>query len=147
MEQVKANKTKDWTIKELDDVLKSIQSGKSKDPEGINREIFHPSMIGKALKDSLLVMFNQLKQEGKIPSFMKRAIISPIPKKGSQFKIQNDQGIFIVSSVRAILMKPIYNSQYHIIDQKNMSESNIGSRKNRSCTDHIFVIIISSMNS
>ena len=96
-------------------------------------------MIGKDLKDSLLVMFNQLKQEGKIPSFMKRAIISTIPKKGSQFKIQNERGIFIVSIVRAILMKLIYNSKYHIID-KNMSESNIGSRKNKSCIDHIFVI-------
>ena len=62
MEQVKANKTKDWAIKGLNDVLKSIQSGKSKDPEGIYREIFYPSMIGKDLKDSLLAMFNQLKQ-------------------------------------------------------------------------------------
>ena len=60
MEQVKANRTKDWTIQELDDVLKSIQSGKSKDPEGIDREIFYPSMIGKDLRDSLLAMFNQL---------------------------------------------------------------------------------------
>ena len=84
-------------------------------------------------------MFNQLKQHGKIPSFMKQAIISPIPKKGSQFKLKNERGIFIVNSVRAILMKLIYNSKYHIIDS-NMSESNIGSRKNRSCMDHIFVI-------
>ena len=36
-------------------------------------------------------------------------------------------------------MKLVYNSKYHIIDE-NMSESNIGSRKNRSCIDHIFVI-------
>ena len=44
-----------------------------------------------------------------------------------------------MNSVRGILMKLIYNSKYDLIDE-NMSECNIGSRKNRSCIDHIFVI-------
>ena len=73
-------------------------------------------------------MFNLLKQQGEIPNFMKRAIISPIPKKGSQFKLSNERGIFIVNSVRGLLMKLIYDSKYNIIEE-NMSESNIGSRK------------------
>ena len=88
METVRTNKSDDWTTKELDDVLEDIKTGKSRDPGGISREIFHPSVIGNNLKDSLLIMFNQLKQHGKIPSFMKQAIISPIPKKGSQFKLK-----------------------------------------------------------
>ena len=90
METVRTNKSDDWTTKELDDVLEDIKTGKSRDPGGISREIFHPSVIGNNLKDSLLIMFNQLKQHGKIPSFMKQAIISPIPKKGSQFKLKNE---------------------------------------------------------
>ena len=139
MKKAKENKSKDWSIEELDAVLKEIKKGKSRDPEGLSREIFHINNIGENLKISLLIMFNQLKHQGIIPSFMKRAIISPIPKKGSQFKFKNERGIFIVNSVRGLLMRLIYNSKYHIIDS-HMSESNVGSRKNRSCIDHIFVL-------
>ena len=37
------------------------------------------------------------------------------------------------------MMRLIYNTKYNIIDQ-NMSDSNVGGRKNRSCINHIFVI-------
>ena len=138
MDKAKAKVTSDWTMKDLEQVLTEIRKGKSRDTEGISREIFHNTVIGNNLKLSLLIMFNKLKNEGKVPLFMKEAIISPIPKKGSQFQLKNERGIFIVNSVRGILMKMIYNSKYEVID-KHMSESNIGSRKNRSCIDHIFV--------
>ena len=68
--KVKENKTADWTLKDLEVVLKDIKKGKSRDPDGISREIFHPSVIGDNLKQSLLIMFNQLKKQGKIPTFM-----------------------------------------------------------------------------
>ena len=59
---------------------------------------------------------------------MKKTKISPIPKKGSNFELQNERGIFLVNSVRSILMKLLYNTKYDIIEN-NMSSSNIGSRK------------------
>ena len=34
-------------MQELEDVLKHIKKGKSRDPEGISRDIFHPSVIGE----------------------------------------------------------------------------------------------------
>ena len=85
MEKAKTKMSPDWTMLDLDKVLKEIKAGKSRDSEGISRDIFHPSVVGENLKLSLLIMFNKIKQEGMIPSFMKKAIISPIPKKGSQF--------------------------------------------------------------
>ena len=85
MEKARSNTTSDWTMKDLEKVLKEIKKDKSRDPKGISREIFHPSIIGENLKLSLLTMFTKLKQEGIIPTFMKKAIILPIPKKGSQF--------------------------------------------------------------
>ena len=139
IEKAKSILSNDWTMQDLEIVLKEIKKGKSRDSEGISRDIFHTSIIGNNLKLSLLIMFNKLKQEGKIPVFMKKAIISPIPKKGSQFQLKNERGIFIGNSVRGLLMKLVYNSQYYIIEE-NMSESNIGSRKNCSCIDHIFVL-------
>ena len=84
-------------------------------------------------------MFNKIKREGKLPDFMKNAVISTISKKGSQFMLKNERGIFLVSSVRSILMKLEYNSKYKVIND-NMSESNIGGRKNRSSVDNIFII-------
>ena len=115
LEKAKTNISSDWTMHELEVVLKDIKKGKARDPEGISREIFHPSVIGENLQKSLLIMFNLLKNQRKIPSFMKKAIISPIPKKGSQFQLKNERGIFIVNSVRGLLMKLIYNSKYNII--------------------------------
>ena len=44
-----------------------------------------------------------------------------------------------MSSVRALLIKMIYNFKYDILE-RNMSEGNIGSRKTKSCIDHIFVL-------
>ena len=55
MDQVKMKKTDDWTMAELDNVLKHIQKGKSRDPDGLSREIFLPSMIGDNLKESFNV--------------------------------------------------------------------------------------------
>ena len=137
--KAKEKKTTDWTTSDLNLVLKEIKLGKARDPEGMSREIFHPSRIGENLKESLLIMFNKLKKNGLVPTFMRKAIIAPIPKKGSQFQLKNERGIFLVNSVRAMLMKLIYNSKYDTLE-RNMSESNIGSRKNKSCIDHIFVL-------
>ena len=58
----KARETKscDWTIQDLDKVLKGVAQNKSGDPDGLNRSIFHPNCIGINLKESLLIMFNRL---------------------------------------------------------------------------------------
>ena len=139
LEQAKHNETKDWTMGELDQVLKNISKSKSNDPDGLNRSIFHLNCIGTILNCSLLTMFNRLKTEGLIPEFMKNATITTIPKKGSKLLLKNERGIFMLSSVRTIFMRLLYNSKYDIIDQ-NMSDSNVGSRKNKSCLNHIFII-------
>lgn len=70
---------------ELEYVLKNVSKTKSRDPDGLNRIIFHKDYIGTDLKNSLLTMFNQLKKNGIVSDFMKNATISTIPKKGSKF--------------------------------------------------------------
>ena len=84
----KHNECKEWTMRELEHVLKNISKNKSKDPDGINRSIFHIDCIESDLKQSLLTMFNHLKSKGIIPEFMKKATISTIPKKGSKFLLK-----------------------------------------------------------
>ena len=51
----------------------------------------------------------------------------------------SDRGIFIVNIFRSILRKLSYQDKYQIVD-KNMSDSNVGVRKNKNIRNHIFVL-------
>ena len=96
-------------------------------------------MIGADLKSSILEMLNCIKEEGIIPSIMRESIVTTIPKPGSKFELKNERGIFKLSILRSILMRLIYNRKYSMIDY-NMSDSNIGAPKNKSCRNHIWII-------
>ena len=104
------------------------------------REIFKPEVIGKDLKSSMLTMFNRIKQEMELPSFMEVAnIISIYKGKGERLDLNNDRGIFLVNIFRSILMILVYNDKYPIVD-KNMSDSNVGARKGKNIRNHIFIV-------
>ena len=60
-------------------------------------------------------------------------------KKGPLLELENERGIFRVDVIRSILMKLIYNENYSVID-KNMSDSQMGGRKNKGCRNNIFLI-------
>ena len=77
-------------------------------------------------------MFNKIKTLGKLPDFMKKATISTIPKGGSKLLLKNERGIFVLSSVRTILMQLIYKTQHETVNS-HMSDSNVGGRRNMSC--------------
>ena len=126
-------------MQDINKVLGYIRQNKSRDPDGLNRIIFHLKNIGLNLKESILIMFNKLKNQGIIPNFMKKATISTIPKSGSKLVMKNERGIFVLSAVRTIFMRLIYNTKYEVINS-NMSDSNVGGRKEKSCINHIFVI-------
>ena len=66
-------------------------------------------------------------------------IISIYKGKGEKIDLSNDRGIFIVSTLRSILMKLLYNDSYDFLEL-NMSDSNIGARKGRSVRNHIFIL-------
>ena len=71
--------------------------------------------------------------------FMNYANITTVPKKGSKIRLENERGIFRVAVVRYILMRLIYNEKYQIIDE-NMSDCQMGGRKNKGCRNNIFII-------
>ena len=59
--------------------------------------------------------------------------------KGAVTDLDSDQGIFLVSIFRTILMKMVYKDKYKTID-KSMSDSNIGARKDKNIRNHIFIV-------
>ena len=129
--EAKVNKSPDWNMVQLEAVLDKIGHNKSRDPDGLNQRIFHTNCIGSDLKQFLFDLFNKVKHEGAFPEFMKTAIITTIPKPGSKFLLKNKRGIFILSAVRTIFMRLLYNTQYETIN-KNMSDRNVGGRKKMS---------------
>ena len=56
-------KSTPFTMGELDQVLKSLKSGKSKDSNGYICELFKDGVIGGDLKASSILMFNHMKDE------------------------------------------------------------------------------------
>jgi hypothetical protein len=53
--------------------------------------------------------------------------------------MDNERGIFILSVLRKIFDKLIYNDKYQDIDA-GMSDSNIGARKHQNIKNHLFVV-------
>ena len=112
-------------MQNLNEALADLKIGRSRDPEGLIIEIFKNNAIWVDLKKTLLLMFNSLKKNQKIPKFMNLANVTTVPKKGSKLLLQNERGFFQVSAIRSILMRLIYNEKYNTID-KNLSDLQLG---------------------
>lgn len=133
-------KTKESTMKNLDDVLKSMKKGQSRDSKGLTNELFLMDNIGSNLKESILMLANKMKNTKLVPDFFRATLISSIPKKvKSPLNLDKERGIFLIHKVRSIAMKLIYNSMNEDIEG-NLSESNIGARKGRSPRDNLFIL-------
>ena len=85
-------------------------------------------------------MLNEVKDKGVFPQFMRKATKVTIPKKTkSRLQLKNERGIFLVNIIRGIFMKVLFVRKSEMINS-NMSESNIGGRKDKSCINHIWVL-------
>ena len=132
--------TPDWTMDQLERVLDYLKKNKSRDPLGYANDIFKNDVAGEDLKFSILRLMNRIKKEQKYPEALELCDITSIYKnKGERNCFENYRGIFRVPILRSILDRLIYNDEYEIIDE-NLSDSNVGARKNRNIRDNIFVL-------
>ena len=140
LRQASKNKTPPWKMEQLDTVLFNLKRNKSRDPMGYANEIFHPSVAGADLKKAILGLMNRIKNEQVYPEALEKCNISSIFKnKGSRNSFEFYRGIFRVPILRTILDRLIYNDEYTNIDE-NLTDSNVGARKNRNIRDNIFVL-------
>ena len=119
-------KSQEWTEDELDMALRDLKNNKSRDFDGFANELFKNGVIGSDLKKSLLILFNNVKKENKIPQFMNFANVTTVPKPGSRLEPANERGIFRVEIVRSILMRMIYNSKYFDSEKERGAEQTFG---------------------
>ena len=132
--------SKEWTHSDLEKVLSSLKNNKSRDANGMVNELFKSECLGSDLRVALVHFFNGIKKNQSIPKYMTLSNVTSIFKnKGSRDNLENDRGVFIQTVLKKILEKLIYIGNYEAINQ-NMSDSNIGARKERSMRDHLFVL-------
>ena len=128
------------TRNKLNKVLKSLKKNKASDPGGLINELFRPEIIGDDLRESLFLLLKNIKEDLEVPEIMEDANITSIYKsKGAKNDLKNDRGIFSVNIFRKLLLKIIYNDEYLTIDS-NMSDSNVGGRKEKNIRNHIFIV-------
>ena len=143
-----SNKTPDWKMKDLKRVLKNLKKQKSRDPLGLANDIFRPEVAGDDLKLAIVKMMNHIKDQQKYPECLELCNISSIWKqKKSKNEFDSYRGIFRLTVFRSILDRLIYNDEYKNID-RNLTDANVGARKNRNIRDNIFVMnaIFNSMS-
>ena len=61
LEEASKNKTPDWTIKDVTCALKSLKTGKSKDPYEMPNELFRPQVAGTDLILVMTKLMNKIK--------------------------------------------------------------------------------------
>ena len=135
----KLNKIQKFNINNLECALSDLKTNKSRDPQGYINEIFKKNVIGSNLKESFLIMFNRLKCESNFPKFMLYSNITTVHKKGSILDLRNSRGVSRTNSIRSIFMRMLYNIKYKSIDA-NMSDGQMGGRKNKGCNNNLFII-------
>ena len=136
----KLRKSDPWSADQLFKVLKSLKNNKCADPLSMTYELFKPGIIGGNLFNSLLMFCNETKEKVKVIEALKLSDITSIYKnKGSRLSLDSERGIFSVVKVRSIIDKLLYQDIYPIIEEQ-MSDSNVGARRERNIRDNLFVV-------
>ena len=98
IEESKTKVTSDWTIDDLEEVLKTLESNKARDAHGHVYELFKYG--GQDLKTSLLNLANLVKKMQIYPDIFIPSNISSFHKnKGRKDDLNNDRGVFNVVKI------------------------------------------------
>ena len=134
------NKTAQWTVEDVTNVLKSLKTGKSKDPYELPNKLFRPNTAGDDLILAVTKLMNRIKDELVFPDPMTMCNMTNLYKnKGSKQSFDSYRGIFRTPVLRNILDKLMYEDEYEDIDEQ-LTDCNVGSRRRRNVRDNLFVM-------
>ena len=98
LKAAKTNQSKQWTMEDLEEVLKALEKDKSRDALGHANEIFRKEVAGSDFKLAILKLMNLIKTQSKYPEALEKYNITTIYKhKGSRKDFQFYRGIFRVT--------------------------------------------------
>ena len=124
------NKTPMWTVEDVQNAIKDLNVGVSKDPYGWPNELFKKGIAGKDLLRGVTILMNKIKENPQdYPTSMDLCNVTSIYKnKGDISSFDSHRGVFRTTILRNILDRLMYNDEYSTVDE-NMTDCNVGSRK------------------
>lgn len=84
IELAKLKKSDPWTKSDLENILKYLKKGKSRDPNRHVNEICHIDLTREDLKNAILVLMNKIKEQLNYPHDFEACNITSIYKKGKR---------------------------------------------------------------
>ena len=128
------------TLKEVEDSIKQLTSGKAAGPDGVPPDIYKHG--GPALKRQLLVLFTQCWEEGKVPQAFKDANLMHLYKnKGDVKCCDNHRGISLLCIAGKIYARMLLNRLVKHLDAIGLiPESQCGFVAGRSTIDPCFAL-------
>ena len=129
----------DFTLIELDTVIRSFKNGKSRDNIGLIREIFKKG--GESLRLSILCMMNTIKKNKAFPLDWNTILVQTILKKktGSMRDLDNYRGIFIVP-ILSLLFEKLLKNRITPCLEKHMTQFQTGGVKGKGVVDNLFTL-------
>ena len=130
---------KEFTMVEMNKVLRSMKAGKAPGPDNITYEIIQHA--GTNLKNNILKMINYFWTKEDIPSKLQCLYIKSMYKgKGNMDELENQRGLFLSSIIIKFYEKLIMQRMYPETESHGFSKFQLGGRKNMSPTDQVFVL-------
>ena len=135
----KSVRTEPWDIEDLKEALKGLAKDKSRDADGYANKLFAMDVAGDDLLLAVLKLLNCIKDKQQFPKAFEKCNITPLHKSKSKNDFENYRGVFRISVFRSIMDRLIYIDSYETIDS-NLTDANVGARKERTVRDNIFEI-------
>ena len=126
-------------MEELEHALGTLTLGKAEGLDGITNEMLQNT--GSTAREMLLDLFNNVLAGGSLPSDWKIGDIVLILKKPPRTDINNYRPVTLISSVSKLLTTMLAQRLSSALDKEDVvGQVQNGFRKNRSCSDNIFIL-------
>lgn len=132
----KAPPMKEFTMKELNEVIKTLKKKKATGPDNIPNEFLINA--DHNVKQHILKTFNSVTMNEDIPDQWKTGTLTRIYKgKGDKGKCSNERGITLASNIGKTYERLVNN---RIQQDLYISEAQAGGRKGKATVDHILAV-------
>ncbi|XP_022161478.1 uncharacterized protein LOC111027411 [Myzus persicae] len=125
------------SLEEIQYAIQTLKNNKSPGDDKIAAELL--KLGGQNLTKNLNDLIQQIWIKEKIPKEWNESLICPIFKKGNRNKVENYRGITLLNSGYKILSLIILK-RLQVYTDEIVGDYQSGFRKNKSTTDHIFVL-------
>ncbi|KAE9542653.1 hypothetical protein AGLY_002564 [Aphis glycines] len=125
------------SLEEIQYAIQTLKNNKSPGDDKIAAELL--KLGGQNLTKNLHDLIQQIWIKEKIPKEWNESLICPIFKKGNRNKVENYRGITLLNSGYKILSLIILK-RLQVYTDEIVGDYQSGFRKNKSTTDHIFVL-------